>query len=225
MSSASALLSWPDLRSTPDRRSPVSCFSASDRVSVPDRRSFEARLSSPDRFPSLPIVISVGLPRIMLDRTNYGTQCNRDLRQSLQASYCIAPKAKTRGEGRSAVLVPVLPSGQTASVQSDQLQALSDLKYICDQPGPHRPGFFVPSDAASFARTGFRHEVWLSTIRSNWRPSTRRVLAGSARCIVGDSVARRATEDLFIPIKVRPDIGAAIATRLGLQIQARPNIP
>ena len=40
MSSASALLSWPDLRSTPDRRSPVSCFSASDRVSVPDRRSF-----------------------------------------------------------------------------------------------------------------------------------------------------------------------------------------
>ena len=68
MSPGSALLSWRDLRSTPDRRSPVSCFSFSDRVSVPDRRSFEARLSSPDRFSSLPIVVSVGLPRIMLDR-------------------------------------------------------------------------------------------------------------------------------------------------------------
>jgi len=42
-------------------------------------------------------------------------------------------------------------------------------------------------------------------------------LAGSARCIVGDSVARRATEDLFIPIKVRPDIGAP-RLRLGLRI-------
>lgn len=73
MFSASALLSWPDLRSTPDRRSPVRSFSSSDRVSVPDRRSFEARLSSPDRFSSLPIVLSVGLPRIMLDRANYGT--------------------------------------------------------------------------------------------------------------------------------------------------------
>lgn len=39
---------------------PVSCFSFSDRVSVADRRSFEARLSSPDRFSSLPIVVSVG---------------------------------------------------------------------------------------------------------------------------------------------------------------------
>src|SRR6202043_136872 len=68
MSPGSALLSWRDLRSTPDRRSPVSCFSFSDRVSVPDRRSFETRLSSPDRFSSLPIVVSVGLPRIMLDR-------------------------------------------------------------------------------------------------------------------------------------------------------------
>ena len=67
-SPGSALLSWRDLRSTPDRRSPVSCFSFSDRVSVPDRRSFETRLSSPDRFSSLPIVVSVGLPRIMLDR-------------------------------------------------------------------------------------------------------------------------------------------------------------
>ena len=43
-------------------------FSASDRVSVPDRRSFEVRLPSPDRFSSLPIVVSVGLQRIMLDR-------------------------------------------------------------------------------------------------------------------------------------------------------------
>jgi hypothetical protein len=68
MSPDSALLSWRDLRSTPDRRSPVSCFSSSERMSVPDRRSFEARLSSPDRFSSLPIVVSVGLPRIMLDR-------------------------------------------------------------------------------------------------------------------------------------------------------------
>ena len=51
-----------------NRRSPVSCFSSSDRASVPDRRSFETRLSSPDRFSSLPIVVSVGLPRIMLDR-------------------------------------------------------------------------------------------------------------------------------------------------------------
>ena len=94
MSSASGLLSWPDLRSTPDRRSPVSCFSASDRLSVPDRRSFEARLSSPDRFSSLPIVVSVGLPRIMLDRANYDTQCARDLRQSLRASCCTAPKTR-----------------------------------------------------------------------------------------------------------------------------------
>jgi len=58
-------------------------------------------------------------------------------------------------------------------------------------------------------------------------PQPRRVLAGSARCIVEDSVARRATEDLFIPIKVRPDIGAAMATRLtdelGLQIR-RPDV-
>ena len=29
-------------------------------MSVPDRRSFFARLSSPDRFSSLPIVVSVG---------------------------------------------------------------------------------------------------------------------------------------------------------------------
>jgi hypothetical protein len=63
-----ALLSGFDRLSAPDRRSPTSCFSASDRVSVPDRRSFEVRLPSPDRFSSLPIVVSVGLPRIMLDR-------------------------------------------------------------------------------------------------------------------------------------------------------------
>jgi len=63
------LLSGLDRLSAPDRRSPVSCFSASDRVSVPDRRSFEVRLLSTDRFSSLPIVVaSVGLPRIMLDR-------------------------------------------------------------------------------------------------------------------------------------------------------------
>ena len=42
----------------------------------------------------------------------------------------------------------------------------------CDQPGPHRPGFSFPLDAASFAQAGFCHEVWLSTIRPNWRPST-----------------------------------------------------
>lgn len=63
-----ALLSGFDRLSAPDRRSPTSCFSASDRVSVPDRRSFEVLLASPDRFSSLPIVVSVGLPRIMLDR-------------------------------------------------------------------------------------------------------------------------------------------------------------
>src|SRR5882672_4205861 len=79
MSPGSALLSWRDLRSTPDRRSPVSCFSFSDRVSVPDRRSFEARLPSPDRFSSLPIVVSVGLPRIMLDRADYRTKAVRRL--------------------------------------------------------------------------------------------------------------------------------------------------
>jgi len=78
MSPGSALLFWRDLRSTPDRRSPVSCFSSSDRVSVPDRRSFEARLSSPDRFSSLPIVVSVGLPRIMLDQADYRTKAARE---------------------------------------------------------------------------------------------------------------------------------------------------
>jgi hypothetical protein len=62
------LLSGFDRLSVPDRRSPTSCFSASERVSVPDRRSFEVRLPSTDRFSSLPIVASVGLPRIMLDR-------------------------------------------------------------------------------------------------------------------------------------------------------------
>jgi hypothetical protein len=40
MSPGSALLSWRDLGSTPDRRSPVSCFSFCDRVSVADRRPF-----------------------------------------------------------------------------------------------------------------------------------------------------------------------------------------
>ncbi len=78
MSPDSDLLSWRDLRSTPDRRSPVSCFSSSDRVSVPDRRSFEARLSAPDRFSSLPIVVSVGLPRIMLDRPDYSMKAARE---------------------------------------------------------------------------------------------------------------------------------------------------
>lgn len=68
LSSGPALLSGLDRLSAPDRRSPTSCFSTSDRVSVPDRRSFEVRLPSPDRFSSLPIVVSVGLPRIMLDR-------------------------------------------------------------------------------------------------------------------------------------------------------------
>ena len=68
LSPGPALLSGFDRLSAPDRRSPTSCFSASDRVSVPDRRSFEVRLPSPDRFSSLPIVVSVGLPRIMLDR-------------------------------------------------------------------------------------------------------------------------------------------------------------
>ena len=68
LSPGQALLSGFDRLSAPERRSPTSCFSASDRVSVPDRRSFEVRLPSPDRFSSLPIVVSVGLPRIMLDR-------------------------------------------------------------------------------------------------------------------------------------------------------------
>ena len=93
MSPGSALLSWRDLRSTPDRRSPVSCFSFSDRVSVPDRRSFEARLSSPDRFSSLPIVVSVGLPRIMLDRARLSHETAREAWQSslLFALRCIQP--------------------------------------------------------------------------------------------------------------------------------------
>jgi hypothetical protein len=78
MSPGSDLLAWRDLRSTSDRRSPVSCFSSSDRVSVPDRRSFEARLSLPDRFSLLPIVVSVGLPRIMLDRADYRTKAARE---------------------------------------------------------------------------------------------------------------------------------------------------
>jgi hypothetical protein len=43
-------------------------------VSVPDRRSFEVRLPSADRFSSLPIVVSVGLPRIMLVRADYRTK-------------------------------------------------------------------------------------------------------------------------------------------------------
>jgi hypothetical protein len=68
LSSGPALLSGFDRLSAPDRRSPTSCFSTSDRVSVPERRSFELRLPSPDRFSSLPIVVSVGLPRIKLDR-------------------------------------------------------------------------------------------------------------------------------------------------------------
>jgi hypothetical protein len=68
LSPSPALLSGFDRLSDPDRRSPTSCFSASDRVSVPDRRSFEVRLPWPDRFSSLPIVVSMGLPRIMLDR-------------------------------------------------------------------------------------------------------------------------------------------------------------
>src|ERR1700686_2088048 len=68
LSPGQALLSGFDRLSAPERRSPTSCFSASDRVSVPDRRSFEVRLPLPDRFSSLPIVVTVGLPRIMLDR-------------------------------------------------------------------------------------------------------------------------------------------------------------
>lgn len=68
LSPGPGLLSGFDRLSAPDRRSPTSCFSAFDRVSVPDRRSFEVRLPSPDRFSSLPIVVSVGFPRIMLDR-------------------------------------------------------------------------------------------------------------------------------------------------------------
>ena len=93
MSPGSALLSCRDLRSTPDRRSRVSCFSSSDRVSVPDRRSFEARLSSPDRFSSLPIVVSVGLPRIMLDRARLSHETAREAWQSslLFALRCIQP--------------------------------------------------------------------------------------------------------------------------------------
>jgi len=52
------LLSSPDRLSLPDRRSPINCFSTSERVSVPDRLSFEVRLSVPDRFSSSPIVES-----------------------------------------------------------------------------------------------------------------------------------------------------------------------
>jgi hypothetical protein len=45
------LRSWPDRRSTWVRRSPVSPFSSSERVSFPDRLSLAIRLS-PDRFRS-----------------------------------------------------------------------------------------------------------------------------------------------------------------------------
>jgi hypothetical protein len=79
MSPGSALLSWRDLRSTPDRRSPVSCFSFSDRVSVPDRRSFEARLSSPDRLSSLPIVVSVGCRESCWIAQDYRTKAAREV--------------------------------------------------------------------------------------------------------------------------------------------------
>jgi hypothetical protein len=60
LSPSSALLSVFDRLSAPDRRSPMRCLSFSDRVSIPDRRSFVVRLPSPDRFSSLPIVVSVG---------------------------------------------------------------------------------------------------------------------------------------------------------------------
>jgi hypothetical protein len=60
LSPGSALLSVFDRLSAPDRRSPMRCLSLSDRVSFPDRRSFVVRLPSPDRFSSLPIVVSVG---------------------------------------------------------------------------------------------------------------------------------------------------------------------
>jgi hypothetical protein len=53
-----------------DRRSPVSRFSSSERLSIPDRLSFVVRLS-PDRFLSSPIGISAGLPRIKLDGADY----------------------------------------------------------------------------------------------------------------------------------------------------------
>ena len=44
------LLSRPDRLSTGDRRSPMSAFSFSDRVSIPNRLSLVPRLSAPARF-------------------------------------------------------------------------------------------------------------------------------------------------------------------------------
>jgi hypothetical protein len=59
-SAGSVRLSRPDRLSTWDRRSPISAFSFSDRVSIPDRRSLLVRLSAPARFLSSPIVVSAG---------------------------------------------------------------------------------------------------------------------------------------------------------------------
>jgi hypothetical protein len=58
LSPGSALLFVFDRLWAADRRSAMRCLSFSDLVSIPFRRSFV--VTSPDRFSSLPIVVSVG---------------------------------------------------------------------------------------------------------------------------------------------------------------------
>src|ERR1700722_2024536 len=71
VSGCSVLLSRPDRLSTWDRRSPISAFSFSDRVSIPDRLSLVVRLSLAERFSWPPIVCLRRLPRIIVDGAYY----------------------------------------------------------------------------------------------------------------------------------------------------------
>jgi hypothetical protein len=71
-----------------ERRSPMSFFSRSVRVSIPDRRSLPALLSAPNRFSSSPMAFSVGFSQLR-PRSKFSMRAaatfssNRDRRDQL----------------------------------------------------------------------------------------------------------------------------------------------
>jgi hypothetical protein len=92
-----ALRSLPDRLSTWDRRSPITRFSFSERVSVPDRLSFVVRLSAPDRFLMSPIVCLRWLPRIVVPTRYRGLQA----RDKLPLGNCqIGKSGASAAEGK-----------------------------------------------------------------------------------------------------------------------------
>jgi len=99
-------------------------------------------------------------------------------------------------------LLPSLRSGQTASVRSNQVQALPGLKVYLRSARPSSPGFSFPSDAASLAQdarlcgNGVNQQE-LGSDRSGSRNSHRVALVKEPAGYPGGFLLRFATEAIY----------------------------